>query len=193
MPVTDELLWKTFKEGSEAAFEEIYNRYFKTLYNYASKFTPDKELVRDCIHDLFIELWESRHNLRDTTSIKYYLFKAMRYTMLDQLKSKSWLKMEHNDAVSSGFDFIPPHETHLIKEQMDEEQKDRILKALNTLTLRQKEAIYLKFYNNLSYEEIASIMSMNIGSTYNLISKALSVLRKNITPLSLVLLFIRFY
>ncbi|GAB3953467.1 sigma-70 family RNA polymerase sigma factor [Spirosoma harenae] len=187
--VDDEaILWKTFKEGSEAAFEAIYTRYFKILYNYASKFTPDKNLVQDCIHDLFIELWEKRENLSDTTSIKYYLFKAMRYTLLDQLKAKPWLV--ENDPISGGFDFVPPYETHLIAEQLSDEQTERILKALNTLTQRQKEAIFLKFYNNLSYDEIASIMSMNIDSSYNLISKALSVLRKNITPISLVLLFI---
>ncbi|GAB3711081.1 sigma-70 family RNA polymerase sigma factor [Spirosoma flavus] len=188
--VNEDELWKTFKEGSEAAFEEIYTRYFKVLYNYASKFTTDKNLVQDCIHDLFIEIWEKRENLSDTTSIKYYLFKAMRYTMIDQLKRKPWLV--ENGTVSGGFDFVLPYEAHLIAEQLSDEQNARILKALNTLTQRQKEAIFLKFYNNLSYEEIASIMSMNIDSSYNLISKALRVLRKNITPISLVLLLCDF-
>ncbi|GAB3320945.1 sigma-70 family RNA polymerase sigma factor [Larkinella ripae] len=192
MPVSDETLWRNFKEGHEPAFEELYNRYFKVLYSYASKFTPDKELVRDCIHDLFIELWESRRNLRHTTSIKYYLFKAMRYTMLDQLSAKQRLVFEQHDAVSGSFDFVPPHEASLVAQQLDDEQKERILKALNTLTQRQKEAIYLKFYNNLSYEEIASIMALNVDSSYNLISKALGVLRKNITPIGLVLLLLRF-
>ncbi|GAB3271752.1 RNA polymerase sigma-70 factor [Larkinella harenae] len=190
---SDELLWKTFKEGHEEAFGELYNRYFKILYSYGSKFTPDKELVRDGIHDLFIELWENRHNLRETTSVKYYLLKAMRYTMIDQLKARPWQVVDQSNQVSGGFDLVPPHEAHLIAEQLDEEQKERILKALNTLTQRQKEAIYLRFYSNLSYEEIASILSMNVDSSYNLISRAIGVLRKNITPIGLALLLIRFY
>lgn len=183
----EENLWASFKEGSEVAFAQVYNGYFKILFNYASKFSSDRELVKDCIHDLFIELWESRQNLSSTTSIKFYLFKAVRYAMLDKLKSQQKLVLDPDSASSDEFEFVLPHESLLISQQLTEERKQQVLTALNSLTVRQREAIFLKFYNDLTYEEIASVMALSVESSYNLIYRALNVLRQK---LSLIKIFL---
>jgi RNA polymerase sigma factor (sigma-70 family) len=179
--VNESILWRRFKEGDRQAFSQIYHTYFRDLYNYASKFTADKDLVKDCVHDLFVDLWEGRENLKDLLTIKYYLFRAFRNTMLDALAARKKIVLEDEGDLEKGFEFVLSHEARLIDLQWNEEQTARVLKALNTLSPRQKEAVFLRFYNNFSYEEIASVMSLQVDSVYNLISKALTILRKQIT------------
>lgn len=181
----DQLLWDQLREGSGQAFADIYRQYFKALYNYASKLTADKDLVKDCLHDLFIELWERRHKLPPTTSIKFYLFKAVRYTVLDRLTSRSRKAVDCQAYSEARFDFVLPYESDLIARQLSEEQQQRLQAALANLTERQKEAIFLRFYSGFSYEQIASVMALNVDSTYNLVSRALSVLRKQLIQLGL--------
>jgi RNA polymerase sigma factor (sigma-70 family) len=185
----DQLLWDGLREGNAQAFADIYQKYFKALYNYASKLTTDKDLVKDCLHDLFIELWERRHKLPPTTSIKFYLFKAVRYTVLDRLTSHFRKAVDCEVYLQASFDFVLPYESDLIALQLSEEQQQRLQAALTNLTERQKEALFLRFYSGLTYEQIALVMLLNVDSTYNLVSKALAVLRKQLMQLGLLALF----
>jgi RNA polymerase sigma factor (sigma-70 family) len=68
-------------------------------------------------------------------------------------------------------------EDQLIDDQTELEQKYVVDKALNSLTKREREAICLKFYSNLSYKEVAEVMSIRVDSIYNLISKGIDTLQ----------------
>jgi len=179
-------LWEAFKQGDEQAYACIYETYFFALYNYGFKIARKKELVKDCIQDLFINLWRTRENLAEVTIIKPYLYKALRRDIVRKLRDK-----EHEVALSSGqenqydFEIILSHEVQLIEHQAEKEQKAFLIKELNTLTKRQKEVIFLKFYENLSYEEIATVMSISVDAVYNLLSLALGSLKKNVTYTSI--------
>ncbi|MES2734481.1 MAG: sigma-70 family RNA polymerase sigma factor [Bacteroidota bacterium] len=176
-PINEEVLWRNFKCGDEQAFAQIYHTYFQALYTYASKFSPDKDLVKDCIHDLFIDLWDKRQNLKELLSIKYYLFRAIRNTMLDALRDRKKIVFEYGQDLERSFEFVFSHEAELIDQQFMHEQKQRIVEALNELTPRQKEAVFLRFFHEFSYEDIAAVMMLGVDSAYNLISKALRVMR----------------
>ncbi len=67
----------------------------------------------------------------------------------------------------------------LIKDQADAELKILLRQALGQLTKRQREAIFLRFFGKMTFQEVADIMSMTLKSTYNLISKALDELQKH--------------
>ncbi|WP_224996269.1 RNA polymerase sigma factor [Cesiribacter sp. SM1] len=185
-----EQLWSDFQHGSEQAFSVLYNTYFNLLYNYASKFTSDKDLIKDCIHDLFIRLWERRDTTKEVTSPKFYLLKAMRHSIFNALAEKKKLVHDEEHLAEDRFEFVLPHESLLISRQISKEQQEHIVRALNTLTDRQKEVIFLRFYNNLSYEEIAAVMDLHVDSCYNLVSKALGLLKKNIVKVGLCLMVI---
>jgi len=186
----EDQLWIDFQNGCETAFTEIYNNYFRLLYNYGSKFTSDEDLVKDSIHDLFVKLWEKRQQLHNIASPKYYLLKAMRHKLLDALAREKKLVHEQEGFPEDRFEFVLPYESLLISHQLTREQEKSVTQALNALTPRQKEAIFLRFYNNMSYEEIASLMSLSVDSCYNLISKALSQVKKNLTKVALCLLLL---
>jgi RNA polymerase sigma factor (sigma-70 family) len=174
----DEELWQSFKLGNEIAFGKIYDKYFNSLYNYGIKISRDKQLVKDCIQELFIELWRYKANLAHVNSIKYYLFKSLRRKLVREIQNKGIFS--DISAEEYHFEMVLPYESLIVQKQISEEQSKELLKALNSLSKRQKEAIFLKFYENLSYQEVASIMSITVKSVYKVILSGIDSLRKNL-------------
>lgn len=186
--VGEAALWDEFRAGSLQAFTELYNTHVRALYGYGRKFTADTDMLEDCIQDLFIDLWKKRENLGFTNSVKFYLFVALRNRIIRQKQSASKRAAEAFPAEYE-FEIALSPETALINDQTWLEQKRYLEQAISKLTRRQKEAVYLKFFEGLSYEETASIMNLELRSVYNLISKAVEALRHN-APKVLVLLFL---
>jgi RNA polymerase sigma factor (sigma-70 family) len=85
-----------------------------------------------------------------------------------------------SDRERYGFDFAPSQEEALMEEEWELERNKKIRNSLHSLTKRQREAIFLKFFNQLSYHEVAAIMDLHVDSVYNLISKAVDILRKRL-------------
>jgi RNA polymerase sigma factor (sigma-70 family) len=176
--VLESALWGAFKKGDEKALISIFDRYANVLYNYGVKVYNDGESVKDAVQDLFIELWRNRENLSDTDSIKFYLFKALRLKLLRVKRSKArrdFLRLSQTDD-----SFSPSHEFFVIAEQALSEQRQRLMKMLDGLTPRQREAIFLRYFEEMSYERIAGIMEMNKQSVYNLIHAGIYQLRESL-------------
>ena len=184
----DGSLWKEFRQGSMEAFSAIYSTHVQALNNYGRKLTTDQKFVEDCIQDLFIEIWKSKENLGDTDSIKYYLLKSLRRKIIRQLPGTQTLGLDAEE--NYHFDLSSP-ETLIINEQTEAFQVKKLNEALKKLTRRQKEAIYLKFYQGLNFQEVSSVMSLGMKSTYNLISRSVEELRKHISKSDVfILLFL---
>lgn len=176
--------WHAFKNGDWEAYTRLYNDYFKLLSNYGYKFSKDINLIEDAIHDLFVRLWTTRNNLGEPASVKNYLYKSLRNTILRKMQAEGKFTVIDTESYPSGFEvsyFNEPLST--IEER---ELQATIKNIINTLPPRQQEIIYLRFYEDLSYDEIADIMSININSTYKLLYKALQNLQQ--TPGSSFLL-----
>ena len=179
-------LWNAFRHGNEEAYAHIYENHFFALYNYGIKIIRNKELVKDCIQDLFINLWRTKENLGEVTSIKPYLYKALRHDLIRKLHGEGHkVSLSPEQGNHYDFEMVLSHEVHLIESQIEKEQKAFLLKELNTLTKRQKEVIFLKFYENLSYQEIATVMGISVDAVYNLLSLALGLLKKNMIHTSI--------
>jgi RNA polymerase sigma factor (sigma-70 family) len=178
-PKPDQVVWRQFKAGDRQVFSQIYRQYLPSLYNYGMKVAAETELVKDCIQELFIYLWKTRQNLGDTDCIQFYLFKALRRRIVaaqeETARSTKKMKSEAEGQPAAEFSY----EHLLVCRQVEEEQQQRLTLSLNALTKRQREAIVLKFYDNLSFQQVAEVMSLNIKSTYNLISKAIEAMKEN--------------
>ncbi|MDB5263213.1 MAG: sigma-70 family polymerase sigma factor [Adhaeribacter sp.] len=185
---TDSVLWELFKKGDRAAFSTIYQDHIQVLYSYGIKVCDDGEIVEDCIQELFIYLWHTKENLGPTTNIKYYLFKSLRrkiqaYIEADTKKNKiSTAFANDRPATEDSPEYL------LLAENHQKNNEEKMQQALLTLTNTQREAIYLRFYDNLGFQEIADIMGLQLKSTYNLISKAIEVLREQIQTIVLSLI-----
>ncbi len=182
-----ELLWDQFRSGNETAFAQLYQEFVNVLYHYCTHFAHDKALIKDCIHDLFVELWKHRQNIGPTTSVRFYLMASIKRKVVRHLTAEQ--KICSQEDVQTGL--LPgcdsSHEATLIHFEEDSFVNDCLQRALDKLPRRQREAVYLRFYENLSNEEISTLMHINIQSVYNLIFGALSNLKKYITPDSVVL------
>jgi RNA polymerase sigma factor (sigma-70 family) len=190
--LSDGEIWDEFRKGNEQAFAYLYKHYIVMLYHYGNRQTPDRNLVEDCIQDLFIDLWRNRRTLGDTTSIKFYLYKALKRTLVKKLISQRNHPTDADIPEEYDFEMVLSPELELVAQQLSQEQKDRLLKALNALTAHQKQAIVLKFYDGLSYQDIASLLSMSIRSTYNLIYRAIGILRMHLEKIMAMLIFFYF-
>ena len=178
---TDAVLWSLFKKGDKDAFTIIYRSYLKTLLQSGLRICTDKDFVEDCVHDLFAEIWKNKLNLGLPQSVKAYLTSSIQRKILRQLKKhrlQTGLKpINDNDGFQTDF----CAEKKIIAEQTKAEQQHTLFKAMNALTKRQKEVVYLKFYADLSYPEIAGKMAISTDSIYNLVSKAIDNMQEELS------------
>jgi RNA polymerase sigma-70 factor (ECF subfamily) len=191
--LSDAVLWSIFKQGDEAAFVEIYKTYANRLYNYGVKFCSDKELVKDCLQDFFIYLRKNREKLGDTSSIKFYLFKAFRRRVVDYIKARE--SENRKNQLASGFQLQieVSHEVKFIDRQLQEEQLLTLNKAMDALTEKEREAIFYYFYEGLSYHDITEILNFShIASARRLVYRALASIKESVkTGLLLMLLLLK--
>ncbi len=171
-------LWVAFKKGDSEALGQLASAHYRTLYNYATKFTKDRELIKDCIQDLFLHLWDQRANLQSSPFVTIYLLKSLKYNLLKKLnQEKKWI-LDDIDA-----DYAPVEnsnvESSIIDLELFNENEQKVKSILSSLPKRQQEVIFLKFYETLSIEEIAEIMEMNKQSVSNLLQRAIQNLKQH--------------
>ena len=182
-------LWNEFREGSDAAFSRIYERFFPVLYSYGHQFTADTELIKDVIQDFFIKIRNNRGKLGKTTSIKAYFYKSVRRELLRILSRKNRMIYGYNLEKAFDFEIALSQESILINRQISGEQKLKLEKAFGTLTKRQKEAIIYHYYDGLTYEEIASIMGLSrVKYARTLIYRGIDKLKGKIALMTTVIM-----
>ena len=181
--------WLAMKSGDKRALSFFYTRYFNTLFNYGGRIARNNALTEDCIQDLFTELWSKHEGLSEVRNVKYYLFKCLRHKILYKLSLESRLHVA-GDALS--FQIELSHKTHYLNDEINADIRKKVAELIATLTPKQREAIFLIFYEELSYEEVALIMDLKIKTVYNLIHLAISKLREKKSVLSLPLLSLFF-
>ncbi|GAB3985604.1 sigma-70 family RNA polymerase sigma factor [Spirosoma daeguense] len=177
---TDEtLLWQQFREGQADAYQAMVQHFYRELHFYGGRFTRDSDLLKDCLQDLFLDLWTYRHKIIQTNYIRPYLYKSLRRKIYREL-------MRHSAVVSEEsvmFDDVSSEEITaeqaLIRTELSEYQTARLNALLAQLSDRQREAIHLKFYAELSNDEIADILAVNKQSVANLLHRGLSRLRES--------------
>ena len=177
---TDEtLLWQQFREGPQEAFQALVQHFYRDLHFYGGRFTRDSDLLKDCLQDLFLDLWTYRAKIVQTPYIRPYLYKSLRRKIHREMMRHS--SVTNEDAFA--FDEVSSEEftaeQALIRTELSEYQTSRLNTLLDQLSDRQREAIHLKFYGELSNDEIADILEVNKQSVANLLYRGLSRLRES--------------
>jgi RNA polymerase sigma factor (sigma-70 family) len=182
----NQLLWRSFLEGNKEAIGTIFLLVHDDLYRYGLKLSGNANLVEDSIQDLFLQLWKNRQNLKPIDNLKPYLFKSFRNHVIDNLELQNPVMHIESD-FEHPFEVTYSHEDFIIRQQVSEENLLKITDALNNLSSRQREAIYLRFFEELDFETIAIIMDMNVQSVRNTLHRGLQALR-NLMLMQLFLL-----
>ena len=175
----DHLVWLNLKDGNADAVDALMRKYYADLYNYGVKLSANPSLTQDCIQDLFLKLWRERETLSQVTFVKTYLLKSLKHSLFQEM-TRDVRRGHYNEPADHEAGIVFSQEDLLIGQQDLSEQRERVVQALNKLPRRHREAVYLKFYGELTNEEIAEIMSLKTQSVYNLIYEALKILKESL-------------
>ena len=155
-------------------FEKIYLQYYPTLMVYGKAIAGDEALVEDVIQELFLKLWEKRNQLKHIETLENYLMISLRNNLRRKLQQQNKMPTE-----------IPTPES--ASEVLLQNEK-RIEQLLTTLPPRQREVIFLRYYQNKSYQEIAQVLGISYQVARNFAYRALKSIRKNWQKLPSILL-----
>jgi RNA polymerase sigma factor (sigma-70 family) len=164
--------WCAFKRGDEKAFTALHDLYFHSLYQYALRTLQDPDLAYDAIQELFLKLWTKRDALPEVEFVKTYLIRCLRSTILNNLRSLKLYELRiaaqyHASDIEFSIEDIR------ITEETASFNTRQLVKMINALPARQKEIIYLRFYEGLSYKEISRILNINYQSLVNIIHRVI--------------------
>lgn len=178
--------WQLLQSGDMSALTYFYEKYVHLIFNYGLKFTREDDLIDDTIQDLFIRIWQKRENLATPDSAEYYLLKSFRNILFRKLSQR--VKRAHSELEEEYVtDTEPSFEAQLIMEERSIETDEKLKEAWQQLPARQKEALYLRFYTDASYDDIAGIMGISLKATYKTVFRGLEKLREMVI-ITLVLL-----
>ncbi|MEN0047581.1 MAG: sigma-70 family RNA polymerase sigma factor [Bacteroidota bacterium] len=177
--LSDTALIEKFRNGDKAAFSCLFERYFSKLFHYGRRITENETLIEECIQELFIYLLEHKNLLFEVKHPRSYLYTSLRYRLIAAVKKERQKLTFSTDPISS-IDIQFSQEDFLVQVEEEEERRCLLERILNSLPARQREVIYLKYYNNLNSKEIAEVMGISQQGVLNTLYKAFKKLRKSI-------------
>lgn len=182
-------VWARVGIGDHDAYGEVYVFYYKRLYNYGRKFTADIALLEDALQETLVAVWTGRERLPRVVKPHSYLLQTFRFILFKKLRHDRKVRsLEYSETGEPDFG----REDILIRLDLELDRRQRLGQALQNLTGRQREAIFLRFYEGLPYEEVADIMDISVKATYKIMSRALLQLRETLSlPILTILLLIR--
>ncbi|NBC65620.1 MAG: sigma-70 family RNA polymerase sigma factor [Bacteroidetes bacterium] len=169
-------IWDQFVDGDHGSFKKLFHGYYDGLYVYGLKLCNEPNLVKDSIQNLFINIWERRDDLDHVESPNVYLYVSLRRNILRKRK-KQVRSREIAEEAKDDFDIHFGVEELIIKNELKQELKVKLHSALEQLSNKQKEVLYLHYYNGMSYGEIEEILSINRQSIRNHMYRAMETLR----------------
>ena len=161
--------------GDVKAFSRLYDLHVNMLFNYGCRLTTDKELLKDCIHDVFIKIFSKREDLSEIANFKSYLFISLKNKLCDESRKR----INYSDQAVEELNPVASEnvEDDYITFEMDCVPNEKVKSLLNQLPPRQKEALTLYYIEEKKYEDICVLMDMNYQSVRNLIHRGILKLR----------------
>ena len=173
--------WDLLRRGEMKGLEMVYNSMVDEMHRYGMGVCSNSAFVKDCIQEIFVDLWKYRSKLKQTENVKAYLFKSLgnriRREVGQELGAYPLNGLE-NDGRMGWAESI---EYEWLREQKKEELNKKLAGAMERLPPRQKEAVELIFFQELPYEEVSAAMNLHVRSVYTLVWKALTSLRKHMS------------
>lgn len=171
-------LWLEYRGGDLYALAKLMQSYYTDLFHWGMRLHNDREFVKDCIQEVFVTLWRTHETAAMVENVRAYLLVVLKTRILRELSRNPHLQQTSlTDDYAFSVEFSA--DVRLIDEENEVYQVRKLQRVVNQLPGRQKELIYLRFYQNLSFEQIAEVMHLGRQSVYNLFQKSLNSLRKN--------------
>ncbi len=172
------LWWEAMCMGEKDAFLNLYKGLYRNLAGFGLRVYGDSEMVTDTLNQVFLELWEKHDNLPRVEQVESYLRTILKRKILKRIAHEQRLNKAISVIVTEDEALLEmPYEELIVKIQSDELVKNSLLAALEKLTPQQRKLIQLRFYDGLSYEDVAKRTQLTVRTAYNTIYCALKFLR----------------
>lgn len=171
-------------------YHKLYKMYADEMYSYGMAFNIGKETVLDAIHDVFLHIIEHEKNVDLQANAKFYLLISLR-NRLFSIKRNEMLVQNIGNVENYDFSLIVNRIGDIVE---DDEDKDELISYIQSilykLTSRQREVIYLRYMQNLSYEDIAELLHITPKAARKLNYRAIARIKEIYgVPLLVLLLF----
>lgn len=180
---SDHQLIEATKQGDEAAFAEIVNRYRNPLTNYLFRMLNDYEEAVDLAQETFVRVYFAIDRYHTDYAFSTYIYRIATNLAISEIRKKrrrkllsltSFFQSEEGETQ----EFHPTDEKSLPDENLIENERNKTIeKAIATLPDKYRAPIILREIQELSYEEIAQILGLGLGTTKSRISRARALLR----------------
>ena len=177
-------IWSGIRNGDKVAFTDMYKAYYQFLFSYGFKVCGNKDMTKDWIHEIFLELWNRHEQLPRVEHIGFYLRTYLKRKLMRELP-KEHLAAARARESGDGPAVEYAYEDLLVQLQTSDEVKEQVEKAMTLLSRRQLEIIRMKFFQEMSYEQIAITTAVSPRTVYNQVYESLKVLRRQLARISL--------
>ena len=167
--------WTSSFNDDTVAFGLIHKNLYPGLFSYASKLLGDGELADDAVQDLFVKIWNKRVGIGQLQNVKAYFFTALRRQVLNQLRDLKLRQLKISMIAQPDLEFS--QEEVLVRKEEDQQVVQKVVELLNNLPTRQKEVVYLFFFESMSISQISEVLEINYQSVMNLKQRALLKMR----------------
>lgn len=160
-----------------AHFTQVVETHYAALYDYGMRLCQgDEALAKDCIQEVFLHFWNKRATWTGMRSEKAYLLVSLRHGIIDAYRknrrSLAFVSLSEADEPVAVFD--------LLFEESSEAPREQLTQLLNKLPRRQREALYLRYFAEMDYPEVAAAMGVKERTVYNLVHEGLNSLRQTV-------------
>jgi RNA polymerase sigma factor (sigma-70 family) len=195
MSLIDVSRWEAFKNGDVQAYKALYEEYVGFLLNYGLRLYHELGVVEDCVQEVFVDVWQYRQTLATPDDLRFYLMKSLRNRLGKYYRRHQPFVSGFDESIELPFLIEPSSEQRLIQLQIDAELRQKIQAALQLLSPRQREIIYLRYFNDMNYEQICELMNINYQTARTQHYNALKALRSSLqhTHLPFSLLFVYYF
>ena len=178
---SNEQLMMELQDGDEQAFIYLYERYKRPIFNYVFNFVQDREMAMEITQDVFTKVFSKRGQYKVENKFTTWLWSIARNSAIDSLRKKDALNFQETlgDEDTSVEDYvIEDKDSELLMIKKVEQQQ--VKNAFEKLGPAQREALSLRVFSELSYEEIANVLEIKVPAVKSLIHRAKKSLEKAI-------------
>lgn len=164
---SDDALVEQIRLGDEKAAEELIRRYYTSVLRYCKRQCFNLEKAEDLTQETFLKLFKNLSGYKEKGKFKAYLYTIANHLCIDESRKMKECSLENEEE---------------IRDECDElrriEDKSEIGYLLNVLSPEQREAVILRFGEELSFWEIAKVMGCNMRTAQSRVRNALKIMRK---------------
>ena len=186
MNVSNEIIIEQLKEGNQKIFDELFRNYYKGLCLFGKQYINDIDIIEEVVQDVFLKIWEKRHQLEPHSSFKTYLFTSVRNGCIDYIRKEKVRNKYSQSEIQTGQFYIEPDDIP------DNQMINKIKKAIEKLPKQRRKIFRMSRFLGLKYKEIAERLNISPKTVENQMGIALKQLRELLKEYAPVLLFIFF-